>query len=235
VGAFAGDLDAVQAKGAGNVAAAARDAGATALVHVSAIGADAESGVAYARTKALGEEAVKAAFPEATILRPSILFAEDDAFVTMFAGLIARLPLLPVFAPQAKFQPAFVDDAAEAVGNVLANAGTHAGKIYEIAGPEQISMIALNRKIAAAQGRARVFAELPDAVSCAIATGTGWLPGAPLSRDQWALLQKGNVASGTLPGLAELGVKARPLELFLDRWMVRFRKYGRFGVKAKAA
>lgn len=235
VGAFGGDLNAVQAKGAGNVAAAAREAGATALVHVSAIGADAASPVAYARTKAEGEQAVLAAFPGATILRPSILFGEDDTFVNMFAGLIAAFPVLPVFAPEAKFQPAFVDDAAEAVGNVLATPAPFAGKTFEIAGPEQVSMGELNRRIAAAQCRKRAFLELPDAVSGAIAGLTGWLPGAPLSRDQWALLQKGNVASGTLPGLAELGVRARPLELFLDRWMVRYRKYGRFGTKTRAA
>ncbi|MFX8362508.1 hypothetical protein ABTL34_19285, partial [Acinetobacter baumannii] len=74
-----------------------------------------------------------------------------------------------------------------------------------------------------------------DAVSGTIATLTGWLPGAPLSRDQWHLLQQGNVVSGTLPGLADLGVTARPLALVLDRWMVRFRKYGRFGTKTRAA
>lgn len=235
VGAFSGDLDAVQARGAGNVAAAARDAGAKTLVHVSAIGADAASSVAYARTKAAGEQAVLAAFPGATVMRPSILFGDDDAFVTMFARLIAQLPVLPVFAPSARFQPAFVDDAAEAVGNVLADPAAHAGRIYEIAGPEQISMIDLNRRIAAAQGRDRVFVELPDAVSGFFAALTGWLPGAPLSRDQWALLKQGNVADGRLPGFADLGVRARPLGLFLDRWMVRYRKYGRFGAKTRAA
>ncbi|MCW1383036.1 complex I NDUFA9 subunit family protein [Novosphingobium sp. KCTC 2891] len=235
VGAFAGDLGAVQGKGAGRVAAIARAAGASAFVHVSAIGADAESDVAYARTKAEGEAAVLAAFPEATILRPSILFGEDDKFVTMFAGLIASLPVLPVFGPTAKLQPVFVDDAAEAVGNVLAAPAAHAGRTYEIAGPEQVTMADLNRRIAKAEGRSRVFLDLPDGISAAIATFTGWLPGAPITRDQWRLLEKGNVASGALPGLKELGVHPRPLELFLDRWMVRYRKYGRFGTKTRFA
>lgn len=234
VGTFTGDVDAVQSKGAGNVASAAREAGAAALVHISAIGADATSPVAYARTKAAGESAVLEAFPDATILRPSVLFAEDDAFVTMFAGLIARLPVLPVFAPTAKFQPAFVDDLAAAIGNVLASPAAHSGRVYEVAGPEQIAMIDLNRRIARAQCRQPLFVELPDGMSSAIVALTGWLPGAPINGDQWALLQKGNIASGSLPGLADLGVQARPLELFLDRWMVRFRNHGRFGAKPQA-
>jgi NADH dehydrogenase len=76
---------------------------------------------------------------------------------------------------------------------------------------------------------------LPDAVSGAIAALTGWLPGAPITTDQWKLLAAGNVATGTLPGIEALGVSPRPLGLFLDRWMTRYRKFGRFGVKAKAA
>jgi uncharacterized protein YbjT (DUF2867 family) len=234
VGAFAGDLDALQGNGAGKIAAAAREAGAAAFVHISANGADAESHVAYARTKAEGERAVLAAFPQATVLRPSILFSSDDAFVTMFAGLIARLPMLPVFGPEAKFQPVFVDDAAEAVACALKAPQTFGGKTYEITGPEVITMLGLHQRIAAAQGRSRTFFELPDFVSSAFAAATGWLPGAPLSTDQWALLKAGNVASGKLPGLEAFEIAPRPLGLFLDRWMVRFRKHGRFGTSAQA-
>ncbi|WP_338466879.1 complex I NDUFA9 subunit family protein [Novosphingobium sp. ZN18A2] len=230
VGAFAGDLDSLQGEGAGRVAAAARDAGVSAYVHVSAIGTDASSAVGYARTKAEGETAVLAAFPKATVLRPSVLFAEDDEFVTMFAGLISTYPVLPVFGPQAKLQPLFVDDAAEAVAQTLADPASHGGKTYELAGPDVLTMLELNRRIAAAQGRKRVFVELPDGVSGLIAA----LPGTPINRDQWALLQAGNVAGGTLPGLGDLGVKARPLSLFLDRWMTRYRKHGRFGERAAA-
>jgi len=230
VGAFSGDLDALQGEGAGRVAAAASAAGVKAYVHVSAIGADAGSPVAYARTKAEGEAAVLAAFPSATILRPSVLFSEDDEFVTKFAGLVAAFPLLPVFGPQAKLQPLFVDDAAEAVGNALADPGAHGGKTYEIAGPEVLTMRDLNERIAKAEGRKRAFIDLPDGLSGLIAA----LPGTPISSDQWALLKAGNVAGGTLPGLAELGVKPRPLSLFLDRWMTRYRKHGRFGDRLAA-
>lgn len=228
VGAFKGDLDAVQGRGAGRIATAAREAGAGAFVHISAIGGNAASRVAYARTKAEGEQAVCAAFPDATILRPSLLFGPDDNFVMMFARLIAAFPFLPVFGPGARLQPVFVDDAAAAVGVVIADPGRHGGKLYELGGPEVMTMLELNRRIAAAQGRQRAFIELPDGLSGAIARTTGWLPGAPITNDQWELLKGGSVLSGTHPGFAELGIAPRPLSLFLDRWMVRFRKQGRF-------
>ncbi|MDE8652490.1 complex I NDUFA9 subunit family protein [Novosphingobium album (ex Liu et al. 2023)] len=229
VGAFSGDLDALQGSGAGRIAAAAKAAGANAFVHVSAIGGDAGSAVAYARTKAEGETAMRAAFAEATILRPSLLFGPDDNFVMMFARLIALFPVLPVFGPQVRLQPLFVDDAAAAAALALADPAAHGGKTYEIAGPEVISMVDLNRQIARAQGRKRSFIELPDAVSGGIAAATGWLPGAPITRDQWDLLKAGSVASGSLPGIRDFGIHPRPIELFLDRWMVSFRKHGRFG------
>ncbi len=235
VGAFGGDLDSLQGKGAGRIAAAAQAAGAQAFVHVSAIGADAESRVDYARTKAEGEEAVRSAFRNATILRPSLLFGPDDNFVMMFARLISMLPVLPVFGPEARLQPVFVDDAASAAASVASSPETHGGKIFELAGPEVLTMLELNQRIAEAQGRNRLLVELPDPISGAIAMLTGWLPGAPITNDQWQLLKAGSVASGNRPGFKALGIAPRPLGLFLDRWMVRFRKHGRFGADARAA
>jgi NADH dehydrogenase len=233
VGAFAGDLDRLQGKGVGAVAATAKDAGVAAFVHVSAIGADAGSDVAYARTKADGEAAVLAAFPGATVLRPSLLFGPGDALTTMFGGLIERLPAIPVFAPEAKLQPLFVDDAAAAIANALGDPARHGGRTYELGGPEVVTMLELNQRIARAEARAPLFVPLPDAVSGAIAA-LGFLPGAPITRAQWKLLKAGNVVSGTLPGCAELGVEPRPMGLFLDRWLVRFRKHGRFGKRVAA-
>lgn len=230
VGAFAGDLDAVQGTGAGQIAAIARDAGAQAFVHVSAIGADAASPVAYARTKAAGEVAVLAAFADAVVLRPSILFGSDDNFLTMFAGLM-RMPVLPVFAPDAKLQPLDVDDAARAIGNVLAAHEAHAGKIYEIAGPEAMTVLDLNQRIARATQRSPLLIGLPDGLAKLIAA----MPLTPISSDQFALLRQGNVASGALPGIRELGVQPRPLDLFLERWLVTYRKHGRFGTRASDA
>ncbi|WP_310532778.1 complex I NDUFA9 subunit family protein [Novosphingobium sp.] len=231
VGAFKGDLDTLHVRAPAALARAAREAGVGAFVQISALGCDAESDVDYARTKAEGEAAVRAEFPAATILRPSILFGQDDNFVNMFAGLISRLPVLPVFGPEAKLQPVFVDDAAEAVGNALANPVAFGGKTFDLAGPDVITMGELNQRIAAAQHRKPLFAELPDAVSGLIAAATGWMPGAPLSTDQWKLLKAGNIASSGL-GIKALGVEPRPLSLFLDRWMVSYRKHGRFGSKA---
>lgn len=235
VGAFAGDLDAVQGRGAGTLAKLALEAGAGAFVHVSAIGANAEGETTYARTKAAGEAAVLAAFPKATILRPSVLFGPDDKFINMFAGLIGMAPVLPVFGPDAPFQPLFVDDAAAAVGAALADPQRHGGKTFELGGPEVITMLDLNRRVAKAQGRDPLFLPLPDSASAAFATATGWLPFAPLSRDQWKMLKAGNVVAPKARGIAALGITPRPLGLFLDRWMVRFRKHGRFGDKAKPA
>jgi NADH dehydrogenase len=227
VGAFTGNLDAVQGNGAGRVAAAAKAAGAQAFVHISAIGADAGSDVAYARSKAEGEQAVLSEFPSATVIRPSILFGPDDNFIMMFGDLIARAPVLPVFAPEAKLQPVFVDDVAEAIAVALTAPEVHGGKTFELAGPEAISVLDLNTRIMHAQGRERPLIPLSDGLAGLIAA----LPGTPISTDQFKLLKAGNVASGSLPGLADLGVTARPLGLFLDRWMTQFRIHGRFGTK----
>ncbi|EGD59361.1 NAD-dependent epimerase/dehydratase [Novosphingobium nitrogenifigens DSM 19370] len=229
VGAFSGDLDAIQGRGAGQVAAIAKARGAKAFVHISAIGADAGSSVAYARTKAEGETAVLAAFPEAVILRPSVLFGVDDTFLNMFGGLM-KLPVLPVFAPESQLQPLDVDDAAEAIGNVLAKPEAFAGKTYELAGPEALTVLELNRRIARATGRSPLFWALSDGMAGLLAA----LPFTPISCDQYALLKNGSAASGSLPGIRDLGVHPRPLELFLERWLVRYRKHGRFGARARS-
>ena len=234
VGAFDGNLDAVQGRGVGNLAKAAKASGAAAFVHISAIGADAEGATAYARSKAAGEAAVLAAFPKATILRPSVLFGPDDNFINLFAGLIAAAPVMPVFGPEAPFQPLFVDDAALAVAAALGDVKEHGGKTYQLGGPEVLTMLEINQRVANAQGRSPAFLPLPDAISGAIATLTGWLPLAPLSRQQWLLLKAGNVVAPKAKGCKALGITPRPLGLFLDRWMVRFRKHGRFGGKATA-
>lgn len=231
VGTWGSDQYALQAAGAGMAAEAAAAQGARAFVYISAIGADPESESGYASTKGQGERLVLEAFPKATVLRPSVMFGEDDRFVNMFAGLVASLPVLPVFGGEARLQPLFVDDAAEAIANALADPARHGGKTYEIAGPEALTMNELHKRIAAAQGRKRAFVAVPDALSALFAA----LPGTPMSSDQWGLLKRGNVPSGDLPGLKALGVTPRPLALFLDRWMTRFRKHGRFGDKREMA
>ena len=231
VGTWGGDQYELQAEGAGAAASIAAAQGASAFVYISAIGAEVDSESSYAATKAEGERRVLAAFPKATVLRPSILFGEDDAFLNMFAGLIARVPALPVFGSEARLQPLFVDDAAEAIANALAEPAKHGGKTFEIAGPEALTMRQLHERIAAAQGRKRAFLGVPDPLAALFAA----LPGTPMTSDQWTLLKRGNVPSGQLPGIKALGVSPRPLGLFLDRWMTRYRKHGRFGGKHESA
>jgi NADH dehydrogenase len=125
----------------------------------------------------------------------------------------------------------WVDDAARAIANALADPDEHGGKTCEIAGPEPVAMLDLNQRIAAAQGRKRHFVPVPDALSAVFAA----LPLTPMNSDQWKMLKGGNVPSGKLPGLKALGVTPRPLGLFLDRWMNRYRKNGRFGGKRELA
>lgn len=231
VATWGSDRRALNADGAGHAAEIAAAQGAEAFVYVSSIGADPDSDSGFASTKGEGEAQVRRAFPLATIVRPSIIFGEDDRFVNMFAGVIAALPVLPVFGPQAKIQPVSVDDVAEAIANALVDPAKHGGKIYELAGPEVMTMDELHRSIAAAQGRERGLIPVPDALSQLFAA----LPGTPMTSDQWTMLKQGNVASGALPGCAALGVQPRPLGLFLDKWMIRFRKHGRFGDKREPA
>lgn len=226
VGAFSGDQQALQADGAGYAARAAAKEGSGAFVYVSAIGADAEDEEsAYARTKGDGELQVLEAFPKATILRPSILFGENDNFLNMFAGLISTMPALPVFGADSPLQPVWVDDAAQAACNALADPASHGGKTYELGGPETITMEELHKRIASAQHRDRSFIKVPDAISSLFAA----VPLTPMNSDQWTLLKRGSTASGEMPGIDKLGVTPKPLSLFLDRWMTRFRKHGRFG------
>ena len=225
VGSFDGDLTKLMGEAAGDVAQVASDAGVRALVHISAIGADLDSAAAYGRANALGEELVLEAFPKATIIRPSALFGKDDNFINLFAGLIRLVPVLPVFGPDAKLQPAFVDDVALAIAEAVTNPAKHGGKIFELGGPEQVSMIELNMRIADAQHRKRHFIAVPDALSALIAA----LPMTPINSDQWALLKQGNCTSGKYPGFKELGIKPRPMDAYLEKWMVRYREHGRFG------
>lgn len=225
VGAFGGDQMKLMGQAPGTIARIAAENGLEAMVHVSAIGADAGSPATYGQAKAMGESEVLAAFPRATIIRPSVIFASDDNFVNMFAQLIQLLPALPVFGPDAKLQPVFADDVAEAIALAAADPATYGGKIYEVGGPEVLTMMDLHHRIAVAQGRKRSFIPVPDFASAIFAA----LPLTPMSRDQWVLLKAGNVASGDHPGLAGFGIEPRPLSLFLDRWMVRFREHGRFG------
>lgn len=233
VGILSGNFEGVHRDGAENVAKAAAAVGAKALVHVSAIGADPQSPSAYGRSKAGGEAAVRAAFPNATIIRPSIIFGPEDQFLNRFAELVARAPIVPVIAPRTKFQPVYVADVAHAIANAAADPVAHGGKTYELGGPQQISMLDLNSWIAKTIGRGgRSLIAVPASVASFIA-GLGFLPGAPITRDQYAMLQKDNVVSQGAAGLAELGVTPTPMEAVAENWLVRYRRHGRFAGRVK--
>ena len=228
VGVMGGKMQAIHVDGARAVAEAARKAGADALVHVSAIGADANGAAAYARSKGQGEAAVRDAFPNATILRPSIVFGREDQFVNRFAGMMAA-PIVPVLRSGVKFQPVFAGDVGEAVANALSDPETHGGTTYELGGPDVLSMGELLRWIAQALGRKPNFVEVPDFAAALLAR----LPGSPITWDQWLMLQQDNVVAAGSPGLAALGVEAAPLAAVAPDYLIRFRKSGRFGRRAE--
>ena len=216
VGSFE-NMSRVQAEGAGNIADAASEAGARALVHISALGADASSEAAYSRTKGRGEEAVRKAFPNATIIRPSIVFGPEDQLTNRLAAM-SRLPVLPVIAPNCRFQPVFVEDLAKAVTAAALYPATHAGMTYEIGGPQVFTMRELTQQILAAAGRDTSLADVPDAVASLI-SWFGFLPGAPLTRDQWLMLQRDNVASEGAKGLDAFGIRPTPFAAVAPQWL----------------
>lgn len=233
VGVLNGDFDGTHRDGAANVARAAADAGVKALVHISAIGADPGSPSAYGRSKAAGEAAVAAAFPTATIIRPSIIFGPEDRSLNRFAEMIACLPVVPVISPDTKFQPVYVVDVAKAIAEAAADPERHGGKTYELGGPRQLSMMELNAWIARAIGRDRSMVAVPASMASLIAS-FGWLPGAPITRDQYDMLQRDNIVAPGALGLNDLGVAPTPMEAVAENWLVRYRRHGRFAGRVKA-
>lgn len=222
------NMEAVHVEGARAIAQAARASGAGALVHVSAIGADADGQSDYARTKGRGERSVRDIYPGATIIRPSLVFGPEDQLTNRFATM-GRWPLLPVLAAGTRFQPVYVRDLARAIVAAALNPAAHAGKTYEIAGPRVMTMEGLHRAIFAITGQSPDLVALPDAAGDAL-SWFGWLPGAPLTHDQWLMLKRDNVAAADAPGLAAFGIEPTPLEAVGGEWLDRFRG-GRFAAR----
>lgn len=223
VGILKGDFEAYHVDGARHVAEAAALQGCNALVHISAIGADANALSEYGRSKAAGEAAVRAAFPAATILRPSVVFGREDNFVNKFASMISMLPVVPVIGAATKFQPIFVGDVASAVVAALDTPG----KTLEIGGPQVPSMLTLNQWIAQAIDREVGFIPVANDFAALLAAATGWLPGAPITSDQVKMLKTDNVVTGE-NGLKTLGIAPTPIEAVAPEWLVRYRRHGRF-------
>ena len=229
VGILKGDFQRVHVDGARNVAEAAAAAGAQALVHVSAIGANPDSPSEYGRTKGEGELAIRAAFPGATIVRPSIAFGPEDNFVNRFAGMARLLPFVPVIRAKWRLQPVHAADLGRAIALAALEPDRHAGKLYELGGPQALSMGEINAWICQATGRgSKPVAAIPDAIGRMIARLTGWLPGAPISWDQWLMLQTDNVPSGAHPGFEAFGIVPTPLAAAAEGWLPIYRRHGRW-------
>ena len=225
-GVMKGDARGTHVEGARFIAEAARERGLSALVHVSAIGADPGSDAVYGSTKGQGEAALRSLFPKATIIRPSLVFGPEDQITNRFAGL-ARLPFLPVIAATRKFQPVFVRDLAQAIVAAALDPRAHGGRTYEIGGPQVLTMRELHETVLEATGQQPQLVELPDFVARILAS-FGWLPFAPLTRDQWLMLQRDNVAATGMPGLEAFGIKPTPLSAVAHEWLGRFHQGGRF-------
>ncbi len=227
-------FDAIQTEGARIVAAMARDMGVPRLIHMSALGADAASEARYARSKAEGEAAVRAAFPQATIFRPSIVFGQGDGFFNKFGEMAVMSPVLPLIGGgETRFQPVFVGDVAHAFARAVVDPAA-AGQTYELGGPGVFSFRELLELVLRETERRRVLLPLPFPIAeligklCEpIAFFTPVAP--PLTADQVKLLKTDNVVSGALPGLAELGIApATTVEAILPTYLYRFRKGGQF-------
>jgi uncharacterized protein YbjT (DUF2867 family) len=231
VGVLKGDLEAMHVDAARNIAEAAAAAGTAALVHVSAIGADANSASAYGSSKGLGEEAVRQAYPDATILRPSVVFGPEDDFINRFARMTQLLPVMPVIAGKTCFQPVYVGDVGRAIAAAALDPLAHAGKTFELGGPQRMTMREINEWVVRETGRERGLIDVPDGIAEAMAKFGGWAPGAPLTYDQWLMLQQDNVVSDDAQGLRELGISPTPLAAVAENWMVPYRRRGRFAIK----
>jgi NADH dehydrogenase len=217
----AGDFMRLQAEGAGRVARLAAATGAEKLVQISAIGASVTSPALYARSKAAGEDAVRAAFPAATILRPSLVFGAEDQFFNRFGAMAALAPVMPVIAGASRFQPVFVGDVADAVMQALARPQAQ-GAIYELGGPRIMTFRDILGWILAQTGRHKMLLPVPDAAARLLAS----LPFSGLTHDQLLMLQRDNVADPALPGLAELGLLPTPIDLIVPAYLARFRRGG---------
>ncbi|AXS39149.1 complex I NDUFA9 subunit family protein [Breoghania sp. L-A4] len=225
-------FDAVHAFGAGAVAEAARGAGIANVVHLSAIGADAQSNSGYARSKAAGEAAVRETLKAAVIMRPSIVFGPEDDFFNRFAGMARMSPALPLIGGgETKFQPVFVGDVAEAIARAV-EGEARAGATYELGGPQVKSFRECLELMLEIIGRKRLLLPVPFAAARMIGRVAQRLPGAPLTLDQVRMLEHDNVVSSaareaglTLDGL---GIQPDTMAAILPSYLWRFREHGQY-------
>ena len=221
-------FEAIQAQGAERIAAAARAAGAGRFVHVSAIGADPGSPSAYARSKAAGEAGVRRHYPDAPILRPSVVFGPEDDFFNRFARLALFAPALPLIGGGAtKLQPVYVGDVAAAIVAALGDPAA-SGKTFELGGPRVLTMREAMEFVLIETRRRRALVNLPFGVARILATVLERLPAPQLTRDQVELLRRDNVVSEGAPGLRSLGIEPTPIEAVVPLYPEAYRRGGRF-------
>jgi NADH dehydrogenase len=227
-------FDAVQTEGAGRVARLAAEAGVANLIHISSIGADAQSDSDYARSKGEGEAAVLAAFPGAVILRPSIIFGAEDEFFNRFAGMTRFTPLLPISGGDTRFQPVYVDDVAQVAADTAQ--GQVAAGIYELGGPDTETFRALMQRMLTEIRRKRVIVNMPGFLARIVARclgaaqflTAGLFTNSILTLDQIKNLGRDNVVSAGAKGFADLGMKPTPMALILPNYLWRFRPTGQY-------
>ncbi len=227
-------FEAVQAEGAGRIARLAAAQGVARLIHISAIGADAESDSDYARTKAEGEAAVLEHFPRATILRPSIIFGPEDEFFNRFAAMTRFGPFLPVVGAGTRFQPVYVDDVAHAAAKGVL--GQAAPGVYELGGPDVESFRDLMQKMLGVIRRRRVIMNVPFWAARIMAAGLdlvqtltlGLIHNGMITRDQVRQLRRDNVVNPDLRGFADLGIEPVAMEAVLDDYLWPYRPSGQY-------
>jgi uncharacterized protein YbjT (DUF2867 family) len=211
----------VHVESAERVAAQARQAGVERLAHVSGIGSDAASSSLYIRKRGEGELAVRAAFADATLIRPAVMFGPDDAFLTPILTLLRLLPVYPMFGRGlTRLQPAFVEDVAEAITTALQGTETHA-ITYECAGPRVYSYEEFLRAVAHEADLKPTLIPIPFAAWHALAWISEMLPSPPVTRNQVELMQVDNVSSPEMPGFGELGISPHSVEEILQRRLAR--------------
>ena len=216
---------AVHTQGAERLAQMARSSGAARFLHVSALGIDKAVKSKYARSKLLGEKAVMAAFPQATILRPSVIFGPEDNFINLFAQLASLFPALPLIGGgHTRFQPVYVDDVAKALHACLLRDDTK-GRTYELGGPEIHNFKDILHTITRITGRHRTLVSVPFPAASAIGCANELLPWPPLlTRDQVTLLHYDNVVSPGVQGFHELGIQPAAMDAVVPQYLARFRK-----------
>lgn len=220
--------------GARAVAEAANMVGARAFIHVSALGADADSKQPYAQSKGEGEAEVRVAFPEATILRPAVAHGAHDRFTNHIATILSASPspIIPLAAPDTRLQPVHVHDIAEAMLRITRRQSSGSpDHIYELAGPDILTLREIIDFIADSVGADHPRIE-PPAFLARLLARFGFLSGAPVPLDRLNLLQKDNIASDTCPGLTDLGITPAQLFTAAPVWLQHYRSGGRFAISA---